>query len=295
MGIELLIIGYAFVWLIQAGMVETRHAAAGTVSPRWRRKLARAGLDGGAPRYGSRDFMADLWGDFLQKRTEARRAATPREGEKLSFSERARHAREAFRDDPRLRRGDIPEPPRGPEVPRSRVARITDLPCESCSTPCRVVDYHPSGGPVLCAVCQKGVPATREPIPDPDEFDARVIDMFRPKKKTEQKESPQMEIVDSGAEAGQFLVTAIEHCEAVATALRSHSEAGGGEDFLASLTNEGVHGDPLQAVTEAQEATEHAAELWDRAAHVLGGGEAVKEAYRQAPGTGSREHVTGGE
>lgn len=293
---EALIVLYALGWLWQNAMVETKHAGRGTISPRWRRKLARAGLDGGVPRYGSREFMADLWGDFLQKKTEARRAATPHDGEKLSVRDRLRRAREALRDDPKARQGDVPDPTERPIEPRGQ-RDVTDAPCDRCGTKCRVIDYTPNGGPVLCTTCMEVGPVLRRPIPNPDEHDARVIPMFRPRpeQKTESKESEKMTTVDSGAEAGTFLVTAIEHCEAVAAAHTEHTEGGGGEDFIASLTNEGVHGEPLQAVTDAQEASEHAAEMWRRASRVLAGGDAVKEAYQQAPGTGSREHVTGGE
>ena len=306
---EAIIVLYAMVWLWQSAMTEREHAKRGTVSPRWQAKLARAGVGGTPPRYGSRDFVADLWGDFLRKRTEARRAATPREGEKVPFAERVRRAKDAFhpkhdRTPPEPGAGLNPDYPRrralDPEADLDRPAHepidgVTNVPCDTCGDPCAVDGYDPAGGTVTCADCQDRYAPTREPIPNPDEHDARVIPMFRPKK-SDQKETPEMStITDTGAEAGAFLVTAVAHCEAVAAAMEVHTEGGEGEDFLASLAGEGVHGAPLDAVSAAHEASQAAAEAWRYAARALAPGFGVKEAYEQAPGAGSREHLTGGE
>lgn len=305
---EAIIVLYAMAWLWQNAMAEREHARRGTVSPRRQRKLARAGVGGQPPAYGSRDFVADLWGDFLQKRTEARRSAAPREGEGDPFTERVRRAKDVFhprhdRTPPEPGAGLNPDYPRrralDPEVDLDRPAHepidgVTNVPCDTCGDPCAVDGYDPAGGTVTCADCQDRYAPTREPIPNPDEHDANIIPMFRPKR-SNPKETPEMSTVDTGAEAGTFLVTAVEHCNAVAAAMALHAEGGEGEDFVASLMNEGVHAAPLGAVVAAQEASQAAADAWAHAAKALAPGFGVKEAYEQAPGAGSREHVTGGE
>jgi hypothetical protein len=296
--VEAIIVLYAMAWLWQNAMAEREHARRGTVSPRWQRKLARAGVGGQPPAYGSRDFVADLWGDFLQKRTEARRSAAPREGEGDPFTERVRRAKDVFhpkhdRTPPEPGAGLNPDYPKRPTEPRGQ-RNVTDVPCDVCGVKCRVIDYDTTGGAVLCGKCQEDGAPTRAPIPNPDEHDANIIPMFRPKR-SNPKETPEMSTVDTGAEAGTFLVTAVEHCNAVAAAMALHAEGGEGEDFVASLMNEGVHAAPLGAVVAAQEASQVAADAWAHAAKALAPGFGVREAYEQAPGAGSREHVTGGE
>lgn len=295
---------FALVWLIQNAIVETKHAAAGTTSPRWRAKLARMESGARAPRYGSRDFLADFWGDLLRARTEARRVAAraPEGRADGGFRRRARRTWDAFEDvtDPQpARRAPEPGPGLHPRVRRrtgldpeeGRDSRVTFHPCVGCGSRTKIIDYDPLDGDVYCDECLMIRYPPSGPIPNPDEADARIIPMFN----REKREAPEMSTTtEAGAEAGTFLTTAIQHCEEMAKVHAAHGEAGG-EDFIVSLTDAGVRGPKLAAVTEAQQATAEAGELWARAARALSGSTVVKEAYEQEEGTGSREHVTGGE
>lgn len=281
----IMLVIFALVWLIQNAVVETRHAAAGTTSPRWRAKLARLESGARAPRYGSRDFMADFWGDFLQRRTEARRIAARAPGDRAvgGLWRRARRVWNAFGDSP-----DNPRP--NPDRLDPDAHRSTFHPCVGCGHRVRIIDYDPLDGYVYCADCLSVRYPPTGPIPDPDAADARVIPINR-----KRKEEPEMTTTtEAGAEAGTFLPTAIRHCEEMAKTHAAHGDAGG-EDFILSLTDAGVRGPKLAAVTEAQEATTMAGELWARAARALAGSLVVKEAYEAEEGTGDREHVTGGE
>lgn len=78
---EIILIGVALIWLVQNAAVETKHAARGTTSPRWQAKLERLrqqGQQGYVPRYGSREWFADLWSDGLEASTEHRRVRSTR-------------------------------------------------------------------------------------------------------------------------------------------------------------------------------------------------------------------------
>lgn len=78
MGIFDLGLLWLLVWILKNAAMDVMCAAKGTPNPRFELKKQRAKLVGQAapaqPRYGSRDWFADLWSDGLAANTERRRA-----------------------------------------------------------------------------------------------------------------------------------------------------------------------------------------------------------------------------
>lgn len=70
------------VWLLKNAVVDVTCAVKGTPNPRYQAKAANARAMGrrpaAAPRYGSRDYWADLWADYLVEKTEIRRRRAAR-------------------------------------------------------------------------------------------------------------------------------------------------------------------------------------------------------------------------
>lgn len=72
---DLLII-FLIVYMLKNAVIDAKYAAQGKASPRWEAKLERlkqAGKSGTKPRYGSKDWFADLVSDGLAAQTERRR------------------------------------------------------------------------------------------------------------------------------------------------------------------------------------------------------------------------------
>lgn len=82
-------------WLIKNAAMDVMYAASGKPNPRWELKKAKARAAGQAepaqPRYGGRDWFADLLADGLQAQTEwrRRRAAQKREEREQAELEQA--------------------------------------------------------------------------------------------------------------------------------------------------------------------------------------------------------------
>lgn len=256
--IELALIAWAATWLYQNLVTETAHARRGTVSPRMQMKMEdqrQRGLAGLPPRYGSRDWAADLIGDFLRERTEKRRELKQEKVRARQEAwEQSRRAEDPLKD---VRPEPVDAPERPVETPRTR-------------RPPTPEDIAPEP--------DRSVPTT-EPT-------AKVIPFNR------KKEPP---MTTTSAEDGLFLTTAIEHCKTVAAVHESHTEGGEAEDFVNNLVSEGYGSGIVNAVLAAMEASQIAAATWSEAAKKLEGALVVKEAYEQEPDAGSKESVTGGE
>jgi hypothetical protein len=76
---EIVLLIYCAYYLATRAATDLKYAAQGKTSPRWERKLEKLrqqGQPGYQPRYGSKEWCMDLWGDMLSAKTEARRAHT---------------------------------------------------------------------------------------------------------------------------------------------------------------------------------------------------------------------------
>lgn len=298
-----LIIG-AIAWLAQNASVEREHARRGTTSPRWQAKLARMereGRPGYVPRYGSRDWVADLWGDFLKAKTEARRASAKRKGD--SLAERVERMRAAYRDmtnPPKSATAEVSDDLRSwarkaldieatsaPDEPTPGYFRAK---CVNCDGVCFIEDYDPDGGPVWCKPCRDLYPrrgSAPTPIPNPDAADANVIPIFR---KTDKEEKEDMTV--SAEVTG--LDPAIHYAEQVAKAHDAHA-AGGGETYVNGLADAGVGQETLAAVRAAQEATSNAAAHWHGIVKRLNEeNKGVQQEYINNPNAGGKPFQTGG-
>lgn len=297
-----LIIG-ALAWLAQNATVEREHARRGTTSPRWQAKLMkmeREGRPGYAPRYGSRDWVADLWGDFLKAKTDARRASVKRKGD--SFAERLERMREAYRKLPTSLNPETEVQGESPK-PESKVAPEEPTPgyfrakCVNCGDVCFIGDYDPDGGPVWCKPCRDLYPrrgSVPTPVPNPDvadkfldALDANVIPIFR-KADKEEKEDMTVSTEVTG------LDPAIHYAERVAEVHETHA-AGGGETYVNGLADAGVGQETLAAVRAAQEATSNAAAHWRGIVKRLTEeNKGVQQEYINNPNAGDKPFQTGG-
>lgn len=295
---EVLFVLYGLVWLAQNAMVETRHAAAGTTSPRWQAKLARLareGQPGYVPRYGSRDFFADLWGDHLKAKTEARRAAAVDKLHDVPLSERARRifstkaAREADLARAIAEALDIARPTPEPLDLDAELDRPTDEPipgvtkveCVRCGRVCDVTDYWINGGEVWCVTCRDRASRPQlSLVPNPDRASARVIPV--------NGEQAQMSAEVTG------LDPAIAHAKAVSLAHEAHA-AGGSETFINGLADAGVGQETLGAVRAAQAKSQEAADHWGGVAErLIAENKTVQEAYTNSPNAGEKGFQLGG-
>lgn len=159
---ELLLVIGAVIWLWQNAKVEITHALAGTTSPRWRAKLERQrqqGLPGHQPRYASRAFLADLWGDMLQAKTEARRARTAEREPVAAAGRMAAHVDDALavaaeRPSPGHREGELAYPDRLPPTEPLPVQEPDDPPTA------RIIPMFPQDQPKEPIVADNNTPTT---------------------------------------------------------------------------------------------------------------------------------------
>jgi len=77
--LELALVVWVLTWCVKNAVADVKYAALGKTPPRYQLRMARLTAAGKpatvpSPRYGSREWMADLWADGLQAHTERRRA-----------------------------------------------------------------------------------------------------------------------------------------------------------------------------------------------------------------------------
>lgn len=288
--IEILLIAYAATWLF----TEAKYATMGKPSPRMQLKMQREGRG----QYSLGMWASDFAGDFLKDVTAKRREL---QAEK---AERRREAREELAEMRQAERRQRQGASLDAAVDEAVALTAAEDGGDS------VVHNSPEYGRyVRCATCgQDGVPAPASWRP------GMPIHCARCSAVTEKREAPTLATLATGPDAqiisitkktekgtpvsydeGQFLTSAIAHCKAVSAAHVNHTEGGAGEDFATGLAGGGVKGEQLAAVHAAMEASANAAVAWDAAAQKIGEGLQVKEAYENAPDTGDRAYVTGGE
>lgn len=291
---EIFLVVFALGLMAEKFKVETAHAARGTTSPRWQRKLMEAerrGQPGYVPRYGSKDWCLDLWGDFLQDRTNARRAAASKPD--ASFAERAREVVRAERE----RRAREVAPVAAPVTPQPEPQTVNE-PCDGCGTTILTVTWDADALRSYCVDCRKRRAPTDAdvrpdyvptPIPDPDVADANVIPIFR---KHDHQQEEDMTSTISNEVTG--LDPAIAYADAVAVTHEQHGSAGA-ETFVNGLADRGVGQETLAMVRDAQASSGIAAEKWRAVSAALANAnKPVQQAYADNPEAGDRKFQEGG-
>lgn len=85
MGLDVLFWIWVLTWMAKTAATDVLHAVKGTPNPRYELKKQRAAQAGqpvkGQPRYGTREWLSDLYSDALAAHTEKRRAAAKAKGQ----------------------------------------------------------------------------------------------------------------------------------------------------------------------------------------------------------------------
>lgn len=288
---DLLLI-FAIAYFLQQGWVDAKYAAAGKTSPRWQAKLAKLSATGQPavkPRYGSRDYFADLLADTLEAKTQRRREQAAGKQSKARGADLDVAVSEALAvagtgEEWLDRPPDLTVPGKTPTT------------CDTCGRDVVVTNYDEEGGAAYCVPCVEAhnaaimaarqsqnttIPESPAPAPAHDGPDARIIPMFP----TVKEEVPTMSEITG-------LQSAVAYAEGVAAAHEQHSLTGG-EAYLGSLQSFEVSGRVLQLVASAQESSQIAAGTWKAAAAELSKQLIVKEAYDAVPDAGTKAFVQG--
>lgn len=290
---EILIIGAALMWLWQNMKVETAHAARGTVSPRWQRKLERmrqAGDPAIKPTYGSKAWAADLWGDFLEAKTADRRARTELAEIRKALDEIDRRREEGFEDPepepvkPRAPRRNLTEEAATAAVNAVVASRIVhDAPLDTVSPPRVATGVHPT--PTTPSVSAALRAAT----------DAKVIPMFG--KTTQQDPSKESAMTNPTQNVGSSEVTGLNSAIQYAQDMsKAFGDVGSGETFKNGLAAAGHGPTVLAAAHDAYEKASMASLAFHNLAKVMADlNKSVQEAYDTSGGEAAdKDHLTSG-
>jgi hypothetical protein len=310
MGIDVLLAIWLFTWMVKTAAQDVAYAVTGKPNPRYELKKAKAvaaGRPAGQqPRYGTRDWLSDLYSDALAAHTEKRRKKAAVKGQPVD--DMLDHAGVTPRQ--QSQRGASPRRPRPAPEPTS-VVHDDEHPY--CVDPCGPDCVRPTAVNAWwrCPRCgerkdgfrdanaaqadsqnnicpkQPTTPDTPATTPDADTQPgeppklATVIPMF-----------PIMKESDMANAEITGLPTAIAFVEGMANAHRAAYSAGG-EQFVAALHGFEVSGDAIGAVERAREQSQVAAASWAAAAAELKKQNVVKEAYQAVPDAGNKKFVTG--
>lgn len=258
MGFDVLLWIWLLTWMVKTAATDVLYAAKGKPNPRYELKKQKALAAGkpaaGPARYGTRDWLADLYSDALAAHTEKRRAkpaggtdkpvkVTPEEERPEPVSTSVVH-----RDDQTY----VPHLPGDPKCPHGPEKPADPPPAADAAAP----------------------PTTNQPL-------ATVIPMF-----PIMKESTMSNAEVTG------LPTAIAFAKGMANAHRAAATAGG-EQYVAALRGFDVGDGAISTVEHAREMSQQAAAAWERAAAEMQKQTTVGEAYRAVPDAGNKRFVTG--
>ncbi|MFE9955819.1 hypothetical protein [Micromonospora sp. NPDC005299] len=128
MGIEVLFWIWVLTWMAKTAATDVLHAVKGTPNPRYELKKQRAATAGqtvaGQPRYGTREWLGDLYSDALAAQTEKRRAAVKAKSAPVDDMVDVVREPPAARKPPEPTappaRPEPPAPPQPPTIPDNR-------------------------------------------------------------------------------------------------------------------------------------------------------------------------------
>jgi hypothetical protein len=305
---------YVIAWIITNAVTDTAHAIKGTTNPRYEIKRQKALAAGKAapkqPRYGSRDWAADLVSDGLAAQTERRRAKAAKKAEATKKDERPLDdLAESVREEPR--RPVAPATVRTDEFPNFVAGEDY---CDTHQMPrlkqgvqgSRGVKYCPCGPKVTF------IPPDGDDDPgqlDPDSLDPKYKDGPYPlptRPTTEPKDTrpdaviyqfPNPKKIEKEIRMATSEVTGLSTALAFAqTAADAHASfaTGGTEGYTGALAQHGVGDGCIGSAREAQEASSIAAAKWAKHHEDLTAQLNVKEAYQGSPDAGDKRFLLNG-
>ncbi|MBQ1064454.1 hypothetical protein [Micromonospora sp. C41] len=322
---------FVIAYFAKRGAEDLVHAVKGTPNPRYELKRERARAAGqvaaSQPRYGTREWFADLYSDALVAHTEKRRRAAAAKAQPVD--DMVDVVREPRRDREQQRRNaerevehDEPEwltPDRGETAGPSEVVHDDQHPY--CLEPC-----GPTCGPFgwVCGSCgaerkhfvsrYEAEKAHRAHVcPRTDSRD-RCPDCGAPNPFGTpcQQHNPATDDDTPTARIYQFpninqfekeitmadtevtsLATAMAYAELASKAHESFATAGA-EPYVASLENAGMTGEAVGSARAAAEASANAAAMWSAHRSLLEQQMSVKEAYQSQPDAADKEFLLNG-
>ncbi|MGC9670968.1 hypothetical protein ACNTMW_31025 [Planosporangium sp. 12N6] len=270
MGIFDLGVLWLLIWLIKNAAMDISYAVKGTPNPRYELKKTRARAAGQAapaqPRYGTRDWFADLLSDGLQAQTEwRRRRAAARATDRAELVETA-DAEPAKPTEPAVPGGQKPagRPAERPEqVPASGPAAAAPA----------VQTSEPTAGGAAGA---EQTPQPRQEQPAAVEPTAKVIPF-----PTSKENDVTTEVIG--------LDQSIAYAKSLAQFAGEHGAAGN-EGYIGHLTSSKVSGAALASAHEMQEAFANAQAAAERHAGELEKQKSVQEQYDANPDAGDKDY-----
>lgn len=305
---EILFWIWVLTWMTKTAAQDVLYAVSGRPNPRYQLKLARAQSAGkpagSAPRYGTRDWLADLYSDALVAHTARRRAKskkTPVDDMVALVQEPAPQPvaprpapRPSPQQDPQPAERPAPQPspqpaPKAPEEPKHYEPPIPDGIITTARQVINEVDPHGRGGLAAwdkaCEQVEKEHPnadpetierAVNKAIQDryADPKWQRHRDLRLPPPPESTPTFPRSNVIPFPTtrkikeavmtNEATGLPTAIAYAEAAAEAHQTFATSGS-EGYVGALQNMGMSGESVATAQEAQEASQIAAEKW--AAH----------------------------
>lgn len=282
MGLDVLFWILVLTWLVKTAAADVLYAVSGKPNPRYELKKQKARAAGqpvkGQPRYGTRDWAADLWSDALAAHTHRRRT-------KAVKAKPVDDMLDVAKVRPGPKKGEpewlTPDPGEGdllakglPLCPRCNLGLLAPL----------------SNGESRCPVCEpEHMPASTEPAATTPTGEqptlATVINLFRTEKEITMPNVNATEVTG--------LDPAINYARALIIFAGEHGAAGN-EGYIGFLAQSKVTGDGLRTAHEMQEAFSLAQSAADRHARELAKQKAVQEAYDLVPDAGDKAFQQGG-
>lgn len=301
--------GIALVLVVRRLFVDGAYAIRGKTPPSYQVRLAKLAAKGSQAaarrpaRYGSTDYVRDLWHDAWEdaraKRVAKRTGGVP--AEPVAATGPAAPAVPAGPVAPPAEPGPAPAGP-APYRPTFEEGCLPNL---TGGRDLHVFRRHAKPGDHCACGLQRLVgspvaPAPKDPAPaaEPvaDGGDERplapVTELFPHKEEDPNMTAPTT--LGNGHQPPSGEVTGLASAKAYAAQMAAaySGAASSVETFTSSLQDSGVSGEALTAAAQAQEAQEMAAAAWQRALAALSQQDTVAEAYSATPGAGSREFVT---
>jgi hypothetical protein len=267
MGLEVLFWIWVLTWMAKTAATDVLHAVKGTPNPRYELKKQRAAQAGqavkGQPRYGTREWLGDLYSDALAAHTEKRRAAAKAKATPV----------DDMVDVVRERHPHDPNNTRNCPTCKGEVV-IAGRPCPRClaEQQRRNAEWERQ---VRHETPEPPVPPEPEPEPAPSPDNrplAPVIPMF-PNPKQIEKE------ISMASSEVTGLSTAVAFADAAASAHTSFATSGA-EGYVGALEAGGMSGDAVGSAREAMEASGVAAAKWSAHKAELEKQQRIREAYQ---------------
>lgn len=282
MGLDVLLAVWVVTWMLKTATQDVAYAVTGKPNPRYELKKQRAAQAGrpakSQPRYGTREWAADLYSDALAAHTEKRRKAAKAKGQPVDdMVELVREPRTV----PTQRHPHDPNNTRNCPTCKGEVV-LDGRPCPTClaEQKRRNAEWEARHETPEPPVPPRPTP---QPQPEPDTRPlAPVINLFPDVQQIEK------EITMSSEVTG--LPTAVAFADAASSAHQSFATTGA-EGYVGALERGGMSGAAVASAREAMEASGIAADKWAAHRALLEQQTTLKEAYQSQPDAADKEFL----